>query len=197
VAELEARKRLLRREISALRKAVPAERWQEAGRAVAARLAALPEWPRAARVALYAALPDELPTRALFDSLRGEGREALLPRIAGERLEFVPVGRWEELHPGRYGVPQPPAGRAAVGLQAADLVVLPGVAFDARGNRLGRGGGHYDRTFAAAAVRPVLCGVALELQLVDEVPHGAGDQPVDLVVTERVVRRTGEARRGG
>ena len=79
---------------------------------------------------------------------------------------------------------------------ARSNLMPPGVAFDARGNRLGRGGGFYDRTFARAAAGPVLCGAALELQLVDEVPHGPGDRAMDLLVTECAVRRTGEARRG-
>lgn len=196
MGELEARKCALRSEMSALRRATPAARWLEAGRVVATSVVALPECRWAARVALYAALPDELPTRPLFDLLRQTGRSVLLPRTAGARLEFAPVERWEELRPGRYGVPEPPAACASLGLEAADLVVVPGVAFDARGNRLGRGGGFYDRTFARAAAGPVLCGAALELQLVDEVPHGPGDRAMDLLVTECAVRRTGEARRG-
>ncbi len=196
MGELEARKRALRREMSARRRAVTHERWLEAGRAMAASVAALPECRQAGRVALYASLVDELPTRPLFDLLREQGQRVLLPRIVGERLEFAALERWEELHPGRYGVPEPPAGRASLALEAADLVVVPGVAFDARGNRLGRDGGYYDRTFEASAPRPLLCGVALELQLVDEVPHGAGDRPMDLLVTEQAVRRMGEARRG-
>ena len=194
---LDARKRALRRELSERRRATAPERWLEAGRLVAASVVALPECRRAGRVALYAALPDELPTRPLFGLLRQAGRPVLLPRIVGERLEFAPIERWEELRPGRYGVPEPPAGRAAIGLEAGDLVVLPGVAFDAAGHRLGRGGGIYDRTFARGTpAGPVLCGVALELQVVDEVPQGPGDRAVDLVVTERTVRRMGEARRG-
>lgn len=194
--ELEARKRALRGEMSALRRATPASRWDEAGRAVAASVAALPECRWAGCVALYAALPDELPTRPLFDLLRQAERPVLLPRVVADRLEFAPLERWEELRPGRYGVPEPPSARAAVGLGAADLVVVPGLAFDTEGNRLGRGGGYYDRTFATGGDGPVLCGVALELQVVDAVPHGIGDRPMDLLVTERTVRRTGEAGHG-
>ena len=157
-----------------------------AGAAVAARVEALEVFARARRIALYAALPDEVPTRLLFEAVRRHGKSALFPRQAGDRLEFAPVERWEELRPGRYGVLEPPPG--AAGDARADLVLVPGVAFDRRGHRLGRGGGAYDRTFAAEVGEDVvLIGVAYELQLVDEVPHGPGDRRLHAVVTERAL----------
>jgi 5-formyltetrahydrofolate cyclo-ligase len=169
-------------------RAIPADEARAAGEAVAARVAGLAELQAAGTVGLYAALPDEVPTRALFESLRRSGRSALLPRIVGDRLEFVPVERWEELVPGRYGVLAPPAARAAV--SAIDLALVPGRAFDRAGRRLGRGGGHYDRTFACdTGEHPVLIGIAYEVQMVEEVPRAAHDARVSAVVTERAVHR--------
>jgi 5-formyltetrahydrofolate cyclo-ligase len=86
---------------------------------------------RAARVALYAATPDELPTRPLFEGLTATRTVRLLPRIRGNALEFAAVERWDELRPGRYGVLEPPADRPRVALGPGDAVVVPGVAFDA------------------------------------------------------------------
>jgi 5-formyltetrahydrofolate cyclo-ligase len=186
-------KRRLRRELRARRSGVDAETARAAAEAVAARLLALPAVSAAARVALYAALPDELPTRPLFEALRAGHRALLLPRAAtGRRLEFSPVGRWEELRPGRYGVLEPPAGAAATPLGRGDVALVPGVAFDAAGHRLGRGKGYYDRTFApareGAAGAPLLIGVGYEFQVLAEVPHGERDRSLDAVVTERSVR---------
>jgi len=189
--DLAARKAALRQTMAARRRARGPGLAAGAGVAVAARVEALDAFARAGRVALYAALPDELPTRPLFEAVRRHGKSALFPRLAGERLEFAPVERWEELRPGRYGVLEPPPGAAGAGW--GDLVLVPGVAFDRTGHRLGRGGGTYDRTFAEAGEGVVLIGVAYEFQLVDEVPHGPGDRRLHAVVTERAFYPAGEA----
>ena len=92
---------------------------------------------------------------------------------------------WSELRPGRYGVLEPPAQAAVIRPEEGDLVLVPGVAFDRAGNRLGRGQGFYDRAFPASAPRPpLLIGVAYQIQLVDAVPHAETDRRVDAVVTE-------------
>ena len=70
-----------------------------------------------------------------------------------------------------------------------DVVIAPGVAFDAEGWRLGWGGGHYDRAFPPeAAEAPLLFGLAFELQVVESVPHGSRDRRMDAIVTERGIR---------
>jgi 5-formyltetrahydrofolate cyclo-ligase len=173
------------------RRAIPRAKALAAGEAVARRVAELPEFVSARSVAVYAALPDELPSRALFELARGSGKRTLLPRMRADQLEFAAVRSWEDLRPGRYGVlappPEAPSGEP-------DLVLVPGVAFDRCGRRLGRGGGHYDRALAAGRGRaPVLIGVAYEMQLVDEVPHGVRDRAVDVLVTEQAVRRCRES----
>lgn len=141
---------------------------------------------RANRVALYAALADELPTRACFEALAANGRTALLPRVESDGvLGFRAVTRWEDLQPGRYGVLAPPESAERVVPAAGDLALVPGLAFDLRGMRLGRGGGHYDRAFAASAAGPLLCGVAYRFQLIESVPHGSHDRRMDAIVTER------------
>jgi 5-formyltetrahydrofolate cyclo-ligase len=159
-------------------------------RAVCRRVVGLREFGEAACVALFASLPDEVSTRPLFDASRRAGKRCLLPRAtAGGRLEFVEVERWEDLRPGRYGVPEPTA-RAVASLSDAQVVVVPGLAFDASGGRLGRGGGHYDRALAGLdRTRCLVIGLGLSRQWVDEVPSGALDQKVDVVVTERDTAR--------
>jgi len=174
--------------MESLREAVPPGEASVAGREVARRLLALPQLASPARVAIYAALPGELPTRALFDLLRGRGQTPLFPRCVGDRLEFAPANRFEELASGRYGVPEPV--EPAVALGARDGVVVPGLAFDASGRRLGRGGGFYDRTFPpGAGAGPLLVGVGFDCQRVERVPVGDEDRVMDVVVTEGGILR--------
>ena len=123
--------------------------------------------------------------RPLFDAIRRAGEVPLMPRMRGRRLEFVAVRDWADLRSGALGVLEPFAGRVAQRLVPGDVVVLPGLAFDGMGRRLGRGQGYYDRTFATAAPTPLLIGAAYDFQLVDRVPHGSHDRRVDAIVTER------------
>lgn len=177
-------KRVLRRQLLARRRAIPSERREAAGRVVAERLVSEPVLREAPRIALYAATEDELPTRPLFEALLCAGsHRLLLPRIVGESLEFSAIEAWDELRPGPYGVLAPVGSGPAEALRGGDVALLPGVAFDPCGHRLGRGGGHYDRAFAAPG--PLLMGLAFHLQLVERVPHDSRDRPVDAIVTER------------
>lgn len=174
----------------ARRKAVAPSDREAAGRAVAALLLDLPAVDRAARsgrVAFYAELPDELPLRPTFEALSARGARCLFPRLEEDGgLRFAAVGRWDELRPGAKGVLAPPADRPPEALLEGDVVLVPGVAFDRAGRRLGRGGGHYDRALAdRAGGGPLRIGVAYRLQLVPRVPHDSRDRPMDAIVTEQ------------
>ena len=166
------------------RRAVSEAQARSAGDRVARCLRAELGMRPATRVALYAALRDELPVYALLELLRADGHAALLPRISGEQLEFVAFRSWRELRPGPFGVLQPPPGVMATALRAGDVVLVPGVAFDRAGHRLGRGGGFYDRTFRREHARPWRIGVAYQFQLCSDLPHGSQDRAVDAIVTE-------------
>lgn len=182
--DLNERKRALRERIRAARSGFAPGRALALGTRAARQLAELPEFQRAGRVALFASLHDEIDTHPLFDQVRLAGKPCLFPRcLPDDRLEFARVEQWEELVPGRYGVSEPPRERAAEPLGAGDLVVVPGVAFDRRGRRLGRGRGYYDRTLSASD-GPLVVGLAAAFQVVDEVPAGPSDRPVDVIVTE-------------
>lgn len=191
---LEECKRALRLRMSARRRVFPRDSAAAAGRSAAELLELLEEFQRADAVALYAALRDELPTRPVFDACTRRGAMRLLPRCtAGGNLEFASVERWEDLRPGRYGVLEPPAERAAIPLERADLVVIPGVAFDRAGRRLGRGQGYYDRALSSGAARsPFRVGFAFAFQLMGRVPTGPLDRDVDAVVTDEEILRAAQ-----
>jgi len=188
--ELGSAKRALRRRVAPRRRRALAEAGDLIAASVCEHLMAEAVVAGAHRVALYAALPDEVSMRPLFDALAAAGKTRLLPRVARDaRLVFAVVDRFDDLQLGEYGVLAPPEDVPAVTLEAGDVVVVPGVAFDARGRRLGRGAGCYDRTFPAdQRPAPVLIGAACEAQLVDSVPAGSHDRAMDAIVTERALR---------
>ena len=189
-SQLVESKRRLRQQMSQLRKDVAAADSARAGQAAAGTLMDLELVRRAERIALYAALPYELPTRLLFDAVVEKNGAALLPRTADPLgLAFFAVARWEDLRPGTFGVLEPRNDGTAVRLMPGDLVVVPGVAFDEDGYRLGHGKGYYDRAFAAElGDAPTLVGFGYEFQIVDAVPHDHRDRQMDAIVTDRKVR---------
>jgi 5-formyltetrahydrofolate cyclo-ligase len=189
-AQLLESKRQLRRQMMRRRLAVSSAAADRAARTAAESLIRSKPARSATRIALYAALPGELPTKPLFDAVIENFGAALLPRtVDSDRIEFFSVVHWDQLRPGRYGVPEPPVDAPATPLAAGDLVVVPGLAFDSKGNRLGHGKGYYDRAFAGGTGEsPMLVGFGYEFQIVDEVPHGEMDRRMDVIVTERAIR---------
>ncbi len=191
---LSSDKRALRRRLRARRRALSeAERFRRA-RAVCALLARRPEFQRARRVALYLANDGEVDLAPLIDRLWRRGLPAYLPVLRplhARPLAFVPYRPGTLLVANRYGIPEPRAPRAqALAAPALDLVLVPLVAFDAEGRRLGMGGGYYDRTFAFLRQRrhwrrPRLVGVAYDFQEVAALPAEPWDVPLHAVVTER------------
>jgi len=183
-------KHRLRQGMSRLRGDVSAEESARAGQAAARALIDLELVRRAARIALYAALPYELPTRTLFDAVVEQTGVAFMPRTADPLgLDFFAVERWEDLRPGAFGVLEPSEEGTPVRLLPGDLVVVPGVAFDEDGYRLGHGKGYYDRAFAAElGDAPTLVGFGYEFQIVGAVPHDDRDRMMDAIVTDRKVR---------
>lgn len=179
-------KRTLRRTRLAARRAVPPEVRAARDAAIVAALRALPEVTGARGLLLYAALPGEPDLAALLADPPA-GTTVLLPRVEGDELVAVPHRPGDHLPVGSHGVREPAGGPAPD--EAIDVVVVPGVAFDADGWRLGRGGGHYDRLLARLGGRVIAVGVADEDAVVPAVPCEAHDRPVDVLVTDASVRR--------
>ena len=166
----------------------------EAAAAACGHLSALASYRSAAAVLWYVSMPAELATgRAIEDAL-GEGRQVVVPWCDGEELGLWRLESLGELEPGTWGIPEPPADRRwdparRVAPEAIDFVVVPGLAFDTRGRRLGHGKGYYDRLLARTrAVRAALC---FDAQVFPRVPAGPRDALMDWLVTERGARAVG------
>ena len=131
----------------------------------------------------YYSLPDEVNTHALIDELVAEGKTVLLPKVMGaDTMELRRYTGRADLQEGAYHILEP-VGEPFTDLSAIDLILVPGLAFDAAGHRLGRGRGYYDR-FLHSKNRPycVKIGVCFDFQKVDEVPVDAHDIAMDKVV---------------
>jgi 5-formyltetrahydrofolate cyclo-ligase len=160
-------------------------------------LMALPAVGAARRIAIYVALPDELDTAPLLERLRRCGKSILLPRVDAikKRLTFHEFDEASPLRRGPFGIAEPRSEALEIGLDPGDVVVLPGLAFDPEGGRLGFGGGYYDRSLDTPdGLRPLLIGYAYECQIQPSVPKTGHDRVVDVIVTERCVRCCAPAR---
>ena len=157
----------------------------------------LPEVGAARTVALYQALPTEPGTGELWRALAARGVRTVFPRIVkGTRLlAFGAADGEADLLPGPMGIREPAPGRD-VALDAIDLFVVPGVAFDLAGWRLGYGGGYYDTTLAHVREEAPRVGVCFDGELLESLPAEAHDAPVDVVVTDaRTIRPHGRRHR--
>lgn len=146
-----------------------------------------PAWALARTVLVYAAARGEPPLSELVALARETGRTVVVPRVdgAGLVLHVWPAG--QGLVRGAHGIAEPLASWDPVDPEDVDLALLPGLAFDGQGGRLGQGGGHYDRLLAHMPARgdlPRRVGVAWAFQLIPQVPMDEHDQRVDAVVTE-------------
>ncbi len=135
-------------------------------------------------IGLYHPIRGEVDVFAILEAL--PQRSVYLPRVKGERLEFVSVGEGDELVEGAFGILEPEG--PVVDPRILDLVVVPGIAFTEAGNRLGYGGGFYDRFLASLDCTCV--GVCQDLFLTDYLPMQSHDQRMDFVITETDVYKT-------
>lgn len=169
------------------------------------RLMASPLWRGARSVALYVGVRGELATQELLRAAWREGRTVWLPRVRQDepgRMDFVACAGFAQLRPGPHGLLEPDAalpgvapgvnaavrscgdpGVSSTAVFAPDLALLPGVAFDLAGGRLGYGGGYYDRFLEHGLACP-LVGLCFAFQLVASLPLAPWDRRVNYICTE-------------
>jgi 5-formyltetrahydrofolate cyclo-ligase len=189
VDDVRAKKDELRARLRAERAALALAEVRAASAAVCRHLDELAALGRAQHVAVYAARSGEIDPAQAAERLRARGVAVAYPRDDGERLTFH-AARASELELGSFGIPAPLAGAPEVELDACDVVLVPGVAFDRAGHRLGQGGGFYDRALSAAP-RALRVGLAHAFQVIDGLPCSERDEPVDVIVTPDGAHATG------
>ncbi|MBO85927.1 MAG: 5-formyltetrahydrofolate cyclo-ligase [Deltaproteobacteria bacterium] len=183
-ATLADQKRRMRKTHRDFRRSLDEHARDARSRLICDRIRALPEWSCAATVGLYQSLAGEVDLSAL---LVAAGAKALVWPVVVQRGAPLEYREGPPTVRGPYGILEPRADARLVPLYELDLVVVPGLAFDAMGGRLGQGGGFYDRTLLHTdAIR---VGVCFRDQMVPSVPVGAQDSSMDIVVLEdRMIR---------
>lgn len=133
---------------------------------------------------LYSALPDEVSTQALIDELAAQGKTVLLPRVISDTdMELRRYSGPADLQQGSFGIWEP-TGELFTDYDTIDVAVIPGMAFDNEGHRLGRGKGYYDRFLAKLSPTTYKIGLCFSWQRVDHVPTDAHDIPMDEVIEQ-------------
>jgi 5-formyltetrahydrofolate cyclo-ligase len=183
---MQDKKRQLRTALRAQRKGLSPTEVTTKSRLVTERLFAFAPFQQASIVVLYNADENEVVTEAIWRESLQQGKKVYYPRITADRenLEFIRRHPDDALIAGTFSILIPPGNELLFKLQSTDIVLTPGVGFDLRGNRLGRGKGYYDRAFRGVLAGALRVALAYELQIVPEIPTGPEDERVQWIVTE-------------
>jgi len=179
----------LRQELQKCLVDLGAEKRKDKSRKACRNLIATPEFQNASTVMMFLSLPHELDTSEAILCAWQLGKTVVVPKVSWQQRHMIPV-QINSLETGFSsevaGLRNPITG-APVSFEDIDMVVAPGLGFDRKGNRLGRGGSYYDRFFANKDLRAQKCGLAFAEQLVETVPVTEHDVPIDLLVTDEGV----------
>ena len=180
------RKEKLREHLLNKRSRLPKEQWAELSRRVINRLRRLSYFPQKDIVHCYASMNErrEVDTHSLIRTLLATGKQVVVPVMSEGVLTHHRLHSFRDLHPNEFGVPEP-IKKAPVALAKLELVIVPMVGGDEARNRLGYGGGYYDR-FLSKVEAPTI-GLLFEKNVVAELPVEPFDVPLDLIVTEERV----------
>lgn len=176
-------KQQIREAVSARRKALDSDWVKNTSAEIVENIQHLPAFRAAGTVALYMSFGKEVQLDELFPVCWTAGKRTCIPVYNDllKHYEMAEITPDTEFHIGHYGIREP-RSPTLIPLQEIDLIVIPGLAFDAQGNRLGRGGGFYDRMLSG--FKGARIAVAFDVQILDRIPVDELDQPVHAVVSE-------------
>ena len=169
----------IRRKINAMRRMLSEAEKMSAAEEVFARLEQSAAFLMAEHVLMYHSLPDELSTHTFLKKW-GSKKHFYLPRVNGVNLDILPYDE-SRLELGSFHIEEP-TGDNTIDANEIEVIVVPAVAYDRKGNRLGRGKGFYDRLLAEAKATKI--GVGYEFQLIDSLPAEEHDIPMDIIITQ-------------
>ena len=191
VGDIRPIKATLREQYKTLRREMPPEVKAQRDRQIAGRVTALWQYKRCRQLLTYVSTPIEVDTLEIIRRALADGKKVAVPRcVPGTRdMEFYWIDGVEELESGAFGVlePRPDAGRKVTDFSNG-LCLVPALCYDWRGYRLGYGKGYYDRFLAGFGGHMI--GICYSDCIQRKLPHGRFDRPVELLVTDRYLRRT-------
>jgi 5-formyltetrahydrofolate cyclo-ligase len=181
-------KRSLRQQILARRRALHHDQWLASSRMAQRQLISLMEFSRAACIALYSPAHNETDTAELLEAAFAAGKRVLYPAVCGDRMVFRQVEGIQSLAEGSFGILEPCPTGIDHHADEPDLIVVPGVAFDQKGHRIGYGKGYYDRFLQHPGRKAHLVGLCHDFQLIDHaIAAEEHDIRMELIVTDRRV----------
>lgn len=184
-------KKVLRQQVRDILAAISAEHLQHRSALACQLLCDQEEYRRAQTLMIFLSTTHEVDTQQLAQRAWADGKTVLAPRVTWDQRRMLPIeiqSLGSDVEEGYMGIREPAEGMP-VPVSELDLVIVPGLAFDEQGNRLGRGRGFYDRFLAHPDFRGIACALALEEQIVPAIPVGPGDVAVDMLVTDVRARR--------
>lgn len=160
----------------------------QASRQVCQQIKRLKEYCYAKKIALYHAINGEISLDSVWNSAPYQGKFCFFPSLMEDKsLCFLPATPATASANNHFGIPEPDVCKSkSIPINELDIIFMPLVAFDKKGNRLGMGAGYYDKTLAGV-VKPLLIGVAYEFQMLDSIKTHALDVPLDVIITEKSI----------
>jgi len=183
----------IRKELLGKRDNIPPVVRRAKNRMICERLLSLDELRNASVIFFFASFRTEVDTTEMIKSSLFSGKRVLLPKVDKDRHELLlyEIRDFGELAPGYMGIPEPPVSENQMSINDADIVIIPGAGFDASGNRIGYGGGYYDRLLSGLQKNIPVVAPSFEEQLVDVLPSEPHDIRVQMIVTDRRLIRCG------
>jgi len=181
----------LRKELLRRRDQIPPEVRKAKNRMILERLLSLDAFKNAGTVFFYASFRTEFDTTELIKISLAAGKRAVLPKVDREKQELSlhEIRDFSDLAPGYMGIPEPTSPETPVSINDVDLVIIPGAGFDPLGNRIGYGGGYYDRLLSGMQKYVPIIAPAYEEQIIDSIPSEPHDRKVQMIVTDRQLIR--------
>jgi|SRR5579872_6780357 len=183
-------KDILREKLKQIRAQVTPGMAEAASQSAWTVLIGLPEFKKAVGIGAFASTPNEINTFPILEGVLKGGKKLYLPKVVKDKTHFdyYPLHDLKDLAPGAFGILEP-TGRRPADWGELDLVLVPGLAFDRNGNRLGFGKGYYDHILPHLKKTVLVIGLAYSFQIVEQVPFTSEDFPMKALLTEKEFRR--------
>ena len=176
-------KRALRRESGAKKRALTAREIEDRSRILADKLYKTPQYQNARSVYAYLSFNQEVRTRPIIERAWSDGKRVAVPKVIGDEMRFIWIDDFDHLAEEAHGISEP-VGDGPQADNPGALVLVPGLAFDLNGHRVGYGGGFYDRFLAREPDHPTVA-LCYDFQLLSEIKVEDYDMPVQRVITDR------------